>query len=132
MSRSVAAAPRSEYFRLLAASAGKADENRVHVLTFRKVILLISKLPTSLTFGPTISDGFSFHLTHSTMHPKLFIASLVLLIASTCHVTAASTKKVPQTQYYAITGTHTGVNSQTGARPARRNIDDLQKDTPSW
>jgi hypothetical protein len=34
--------------------------------------------------------------------------------------------------YYAITGVDTGRDTQTGARPARRNILDLQNDGPSW
>jgi hypothetical protein len=35
-------------------------------------------------------------------------------------------------QHYPITGVHTGINNKTGARPARRNINDLQKDTVTW
>jgi tyrosinase len=34
-------------------------------------------------------------------------------------------------QYYAITGVHTSV-SPSGARPARRNILDMQNDIPIW
>ena len=33
---------------------------------------------------------------------------------------------------YAITGVKTGINSATGARPARKNILDLQNDVPTW
>lgn len=62
------------------------------------------------------------------MHLKLLITSLALLIASVCYVTAAVPKKVAKTQYYAVTGTHTGVNLQTGAVPARRDIRDLEQD----
>ncbi|KAH8588949.1 hypothetical protein B0O99DRAFT_524064 [Bisporella sp. PMI_857] len=34
--------------------------------------------------------------------------------------------------HYPITGVHTGIDPQTGARPARRNILDLQNDLPAW
>lgn len=33
---------------------------------------------------------------------------------------------------YPLSGVQTGVNPQTGARPARRNILDLQNDVPAW
>lgn len=33
---------------------------------------------------------------------------------------------------YPLPGVQTGVNPQTGARPARRNILDLQNDVPTW
>jgi hypothetical protein len=33
---------------------------------------------------------------------------------------------------YPLAGVHTGINTQTGARPARRNILDFQNDLPSW
>jgi hypothetical protein len=34
--------------------------------------------------------------------------------------------------FAAITGVQTGIDSVTGARPARQNIDDLMKDDPTW
>ncbi|PQE14942.1 hypothetical protein CJF32_00002481 [Rutstroemia sp. NJR-2017a WRK4] len=34
--------------------------------------------------------------------------------------------------HYPIGGVHTGVNAQSGARPARRDILEFQNDTPSW
>jgi hypothetical protein len=33
---------------------------------------------------------------------------------------------------YPLSGVHTGINTQTGARPARRNVLDFQNDLPSW
>jgi tyrosinase len=39
--------------------------------------------------------------------------------------------QVVHAQYYAITGVQTGI-SQSGARPARRNILDMQNDVPTW
>jgi tyrosinase len=40
--------------------------------------------------------------------------------------------RVAAAQHYPITGVHTGINNITGARPARRNINDVQKDTVTW
>ncbi|QSZ30034.1 hypothetical protein DSL72_004552 [Monilinia vaccinii-corymbosi] len=37
-----------------------------------------------------------------------------------------------EASYYPIGGVHTGVNKQTGERPARRDILDLQNDVPTW
>ncbi|KAA8563987.1 hypothetical protein EYC84_011986 [Monilinia fructicola] len=37
-----------------------------------------------------------------------------------------------QASYYPVGGVHTGVNEKTGARPARRDILDLQNDVPTW
>lgn len=37
-----------------------------------------------------------------------------------------------EASYYPISGVHTGVDAQTGARPARRDILDLQNDVPTW
>lgn len=37
-----------------------------------------------------------------------------------------------QAQQLPLTGVHSGVDSQTGARPARRDILDLQNDLPTW
>jgi tyrosinase len=51
-----------------------------------------------------------------------FLALLALLIFSAQAVHA---------QYHAITGVQTGI-SQSGARPARRNILDMQNDVPTW
>jgi tyrosinase len=53
------------------------------------------------------------------------IRFLAVLIISVFSAQAA------HAQYYAITGVQTGV-SPSGARPARRNILDMQKDVPSW
>jgi hypothetical protein len=33
---------------------------------------------------------------------------------------------------YPLHGVQTGVDPQTGARPARRNLLDLQNDVPAW
>lgn len=49
--------------------------------------------------------------------------SLALSLLACLDVTSA---------HYAITGVHTGVNTQTGVRPARRDILELQNDIPSW
>jgi len=43
-----------------------------------------------------------------------------------------SQAKAVAANYLAITGVDTGRDSQTGARPARRNILDLLNDGPSW
>ncbi|KAE9377099.1 Di-copper centre-containing protein [Stipitochalara longipes BDJ] len=53
------------------------------------------------------------------------IRFLVLLAFSVFSARAA------HAQYFAITGVHTGT-AQSGARPARRNILDMQNDTPTW
>ncbi|PVH82540.1 Di-copper centre-containing protein [Cadophora sp. DSE1049] len=37
-----------------------------------------------------------------------------------------------QAQHYGVTGIKTGIDPQTGARPARRNILDMQNDIPTW
>lgn len=34
--------------------------------------------------------------------------------------------------HYGISGVQTGIDALTGARPARRNIVDVQKDIPTW
>ncbi|KAH8770537.1 hypothetical protein BGZ57DRAFT_437429 [Hyaloscypha finlandica] len=51
-----------------------------------------------------------------------FLALFALLIFSA---------QVVHAQHYAITGVQTGI-SQSGARPARRNILDMQNDVPTW
>jgi hypothetical protein len=40
--------------------------------------------------------------------------------------------KAVAAQHYPITGVHTGVNNKTGSRPLRRNINEFQKDIPTW
>jgi hypothetical protein len=35
-------------------------------------------------------------------------------------------------QHYPISGVHTAINNQTGARPLIRNINEFQKDIPFW
>lgn len=50
---------------------------------------------------------------------------MVLMIVSAISAWAA------HEQYYAITGVHTALGS-SGARPARRNILDMQNDVPTW
>lgn len=59
------------------------------------------------------------------MGPNNVIRFLVLLATSIYSLQAA------HAQHYPITGVHTGVNS-SGARPARRNILDMQNDAPTW
>jgi hypothetical protein len=61
------------------------------------------------------------------MVPTYLVALLSLVnIATTATIaTAART-------YVSITGSKTGTNTQTKARPFRRNILDLQQDAPSW
>ncbi|KAF4635965.1 hypothetical protein G7Y89_g2127 [Cudoniella acicularis] len=59
--------------------------------------------------------------------PFLFVGRIA---AATVHPPSVSKTRGPES--YAITGLHTGVNSQSGARPARRNILDLQNDVPAW
>lgn len=44
-------------------------------------------------------------------------------------VNAHTVPKKGAYQHYAITGVHSGVNTMSGARPARRNILDLQRDS---
>jgi tyrosinase len=34
--------------------------------------------------------------------------------------------------HYPISGVHTGVHAESGARPPRRDILEFQNDTPSW
>jgi tyrosinase len=51
-----------------------------------------------------------------------FLALFALLIFSA---------QIVHAQHYAITGVQTGI-SQSGARPARRNILDMQNDVPTW
>jgi tyrosinase len=51
-----------------------------------------------------------------------FIVLLTVLVLSAAAAHA---------QYYAISGVHTGV-SPSGARPVRRNVLDMQNDTPTW
>lgn len=57
---------------------------------------------------------------------------LTLLVSSLGPVAvdadAGTTNKETQTQHYAITGVHTGVSAQSGARPARQNILVMQND----
>ena len=60
----------------------------------------------------------------------LLIASFSGIAAVQGQTAAGSHKNRPQ--YYPIIGTQSGVDSQTGARPFRRNILDLQNDTPAW
>lgn len=40
--------------------------------------------------------------------------------------------KVAGAQHFGISGVHTGINNKTGARPLRRDINDLHKDIPTW
>lgn len=58
--------------------------------------------------------------------------SLVLTLLISCiglvAVDADTTNERAHFQYYAITGVHTGVNAQSGARPARQNILVMQND----
>jgi tyrosinase len=59
------------------------------------------------------------------MGPNNVIRFLVLLTISIYSIQAAHAQRYP------ITGVHTGVNP-SGARPARRNILDMQNDAPTW
>jgi len=73
-----------------------------------------------------------------------FLLSLVISTAATRHHSRASGLsprafpfetphvKAQGANYYAITGVNTGRDAQTGARPFRQNIIDLQNDGPSW
>lgn len=56
---------------------------------------------------------------------------LLFLFVSCLGYVAADTDTAPKNNYqhYAITGVHAGVNTMSGARPARRNILDMQKDS---
>ena len=54
----------------------------------------------------------------------LFISCLALIAAD-----ADTSSKKNNYQHYAITGVQTGVNTASGARPARRNILEMQNDT---
>ncbi|KAH8808502.1 hypothetical protein F5884DRAFT_373546 [Xylogone sp. PMI_703] len=56
-------------------------------------------------------------------------ASICFLLTS---ISLFSCAAGAQTQNVTITGIHTGVNNKTGERPPRRNILDLQYDTPQW
>jgi hypothetical protein len=59
------------------------------------------------------------------MGPSNVIRFLVLLTISIYSIQAA------HAQHYPITGVHTGIYF-SGARPARRNILDMQNDAPTW
>jgi energy-converting hydrogenase Eha subunit B len=61
-------------------------------------------------------------LSVTIMFLKNFIASTVLALTAINVVEAK----------YGLAPVKTGVNAQTGARPFRRNILDLQNDAPAW
>jgi hypothetical protein len=65
--------------------------------------------------------GLNIHLTT--------IATCFIVFSSLLNNVFATTGA---NQYIAVTGSTTGTNIQTKARPFRRNILDLQKDGPSW
>lgn len=56
-----------------------------------------------------------------TLRGLLTTAAVVLLGANKVH-----------TQYLPITGIHTGIDSVSGARPARLNIETLAVSGPQW
>ena len=70
------------------------------------------------------------HKTFMSFLSLCFVTILDLSRASTR--TAAGTFVDRATQFISITGSTTGENVQTNARPFRLNILDLQNDQPSW
>lgn len=83
-------------------------------------------------------------LSNRLFGPCCFLLSLVASIAAARHHSRASglsPRAFPVEtahdsaeggNYYPITGVNTGRDAQTGARPFRQNILDLQNDGPSW
>ncbi|TVY48584.1 Polyphenol oxidase [Lachnellula occidentalis] len=83
-------------------------------------------------------------LFNHLLGPCCFFLSLIVSIAAARHHSRASGLsprafpvetphvKAEGGNYYAVTGVNTGRDAQTGARPFRRNIIDLQNDGPSW
>jgi tyrosinase len=68
------------------------------------------------------------------MITKNFILVILLVMAWNGAAVPASAQG---TQNYAITGVHTNIGTKhqgnaIGPRPARRNIADMQNDTPTW
>ncbi len=59
------------------------------------------------------------------------IVAWALLLAP-CYSAAIPSAASNSSNYIAITGTHTGIQGRNAARPARRNILDLQNDGPAW
>jgi tyrosinase len=60
------------------------------------------------------------------------LVAFALLTSYLRFVVADTIAKKSNDQQYAITGLKTGIDSATGARPARTNIIDMQNDTPTW
>lgn len=68
------------------------------------------------------------------MLPRLFTAWVLLAVSwfVAAAPTASDASQLNQ-RVHMIKGLHTGIKRQTGlARPARRNILDLQNDIPAW
>jgi hypothetical protein len=61
---------------------------------------------------------------------QLIVAWALLL--ALCYSAAIPSAASNSSNYFAITGTHTGIQGRNDPRPARRNILDLQNDSPSW
>ena len=60
------------------------------------------------------------------------LSILFVILISCLEILAAdadASSKNGKYQHYAITGVHSGVNAATGARPARKNILDMQEDS---
>lgn len=67
------------------------------------------------------------------MHSKaLFPWWAASLAFASTSVAAVRNEQRDTHNHYPITGLQTGVDQATGARPARRNILDLQQDEPTW
>jgi hypothetical protein len=127
-------------FHLLICWIGKADGNRAVASRFNDgdspktpSVLYISSPPKylfTILIRPDLSIKAFLRLLH---HPvlKMLLCYWTILLTYACCIAAATTKKQPY-QHYPITGTHTGVNSKTGARPARLNILELLTDNPQW
>lgn len=78
---------------------------------------------------------FVVELKNASLTPILLIKTTMFLLLPSLRLCALSLAfYLPQaySQSVPVTGTHTGIDPVTGARPLRRNILDLQNDVPSW
>lgn len=98
------------------------------------ITILISSISALRTFhfSPCHSFAVSTLVHFSPSSKMLFFSWAALLVSGWCIAATTAAELEARYQHYVVTGTHTGVNQATGARPARRNILDLQEDAPSW
>jgi hypothetical protein len=130
---------RARKIHLLICWIGKADGNRAVSSRFNdgdspNALSSVHLKPTKISVH-NLDSTRSFYQSFLRLlhHPvlKMLLCYWTILVTCACCIAAATTKKQPY-QHYPITGTHTGVNSKTGARPARRNIIELLTDNPQW